>query len=408
VFKYVNQLGLASLLVVSLGLRLLWGLLQPTEIDTRLPDQHEYLSLARSLFNGNGLRFFDERFGQYVYAFRTPGYPLFLTACGANVHVVRIVQAMLDTGTVLAVYLLARQWLAAGPSLLAAGLIAFNPFLIYFSALILSETLFTALLTWGMLLLIGRRTFLWGGITLAASVSVRPAAFFLPLLIGFVTSCNQYKRITPNKGLAGSALFFLLTLAVLTPWAVRNRVVLGEWIWLTTNSGITRYDGFNPNATGASDQRFLQHQEMDNLRSMNELERDELLSRQASDWINKTWKTEPGRLITLTLTKIARTWSPVPLSAEFGSRKIYQFAAMIYSIPFDILIIVGLLWGKIPVRIKIFLIVPAVYFTLVHALSVGSLRYRIPVEPILALLAALAAEKFWSFRATRLACKPRI
>jgi hypothetical protein len=37
------------------------------------------------------------------------------------------------------------------------------------------------------------------------------------------------------------------------------------------------------------------------------------------------------------------------------------------------------------------LALPAVYFTLVHAVSVGSLRYRVPVEPQLAILAAAGA-----------------
>ena len=34
------------------------------------------------------------------------------------------------------------------------------------------------------------------------------------------------------------------------------------------------------------------------------------------------------------------------------------------------------------------MLVPAIYLTIVHALSVGSLRYRLPADPALALLAA--------------------
>jgi hypothetical protein len=39
---------------------------------------------------------------------------------------------------------------------------------------------------------------------------------------------------------------------------------------------------------------------------------------------------------------------------------------------------------------KVFLLIPAIYFTAVHMASVGSLRYRIPVEPPMAVIAALA------------------
>jgi hypothetical protein len=37
----------------------------------------------------------------------------------------------------------------------------------------------------------------------------------------------------------------------------------------------------------------------------------------------------------------------------------------------------------------VLLLIPAIYFTLVHAMSIGSLRYRVPVEPELAVLAAV-------------------
>jgi hypothetical protein len=39
----------------------------------------------------------------------------------------------------------------------------------------------------------------------------------------------------------------------------------------------------------------------------------------------------------------------------------------------------------------VFLLIPAIYFTAVHMLSVGSLRYRIPAEPPMAVIAASVA-----------------
>src|SRR5205085_1745925 len=113
------------------------------------------------------------------------GYPAFLAACAANVRMARAVQAILDVSTVLAIYLLGRRWMSHSPSLLAGLAVAFNPFLIYFSGLILSETLYTALLAWAMVLLIWRSNYLWGGVLLALSVLVRPAGVLLPVLLGF-------------------------------------------------------------------------------------------------------------------------------------------------------------------------------------------------------------------------------
>ena len=150
---------LNGLLLAALVIRIGWGLTQPTDPAAieKLPDQREYLQLADHLLDGTGLHFFDPRFNGEVYAYRTPGYPLFLAACGGSIRLARLAQAAIDTSTVLAIYLLARRWFPHGPSLMAAAIVAFNPFLIYFSGLVLSETLFTSLLAWGMLLLPRRR-----------------------------------------------------------------------------------------------------------------------------------------------------------------------------------------------------------------------------------------------------------
>ena len=186
---------LLFLLFVAFLLRLGWGFTRASDAAAieQLPDQREYLELSDNLLHGRGFHFYDPRFESDVFAYRTPGYPLFLAACGSSPRVARMAQAFIDTSTVLAVYLLSRRWLTAGQSLFAAMLVALNPFLIYFSGLILSETLFTAMLTWGMLLLAGtlqggkrglRPYRLPGGLLLALAILVRPSGIGLPILLG--------------------------------------------------------------------------------------------------------------------------------------------------------------------------------------------------------------------------------
>ena len=66
---------------------------------------------------------------------------------------------------------------AGKSSLVAAMFVAFNPFLVYFSALILTETLFTTMLAWGMLLITSARSIPWlaGGIILGIAQTVGAA-----------------------------------------------------------------------------------------------------------------------------------------------------------------------------------------------------------------------------------------
>jgi hypothetical protein len=323
------KVGLWVVLGVGGLLRLGWAVYQGSTIDPRLPDQQEYLDLARNVVGGQGLTFRDPRFGQDVVAFRMPGYPLFLAACGGNVLAARIVQALLDTATILAAWLLARRWCLNPPScpctpsspspctqgegrgegsspivpLLAAAFVALNPFLIYFSSLILSETLFVAMLAWGMVLLAYRRNFLWGGLVLAASVHIRPSAVALPVALGFCwmfvrraserADDAQRRRTAGLRVPLGSAML-LLVIAFLLPWAYRNHLRLGQWVWLTTGTGITLYDGFNPGARGHSDQSFLAKEEMRPLLRLSETQRDQALSGAAMDWIRSTLRQDPA------------------------------------------------------------------------------------------------------------------
>ncbi|HEY2589784.1 MAG TPA: hypothetical protein VGI81_28835 [Tepidisphaeraceae bacterium] len=397
------------LLALALALRIGWAVTRPVNdaaIDA-LPDQREYLSLAQNLLHGGGLQFIDPRFNEAVKAFRTPGYPMMVAACGASVRAVRIVQALLDVSTVLAIYLLARRLIGGRfAPLLAAGIVAVNPYLIYFTGLLLSETLFTAMLAWAMVLLvIGRggrgpwlATVLWlaGGLLLSLSVLVRHSAVALPVLLGllsvFLNTASEvsYKQLSLSaedsytKGvwrLPPGLTMVMLTLLSLLPWVVRNRVVLGHWIWLDTNSGFTLCDGYNPDATGASDQSFVHR--MPELQALDEVGRDEHLKQEAIDYA----RTHPERAVMLAGAKLARTWSPVPLSREYG-RPALRLLAMAYSVPFDALVLIGLLWGRLRRSAKVFLITPAIYFSIIHMLTVGSLRYRIPIEPPLAVVAA--------------------
>lgn len=393
----ISRFWLAFLLVAALALRLGWGFVLPAEEETLkgLPDQAGYLEMAQNLVRGQGLMWVDRRFDDQTYAVRMPLYPLLVAACGASVRALRVVQAFIDTSTVLAIYLLARRWLGARPSIFAAAIVAVDPFLIYFSGLVLTETLFTAMLSWSLALLVTRQSFLWGGLVLSMSVLLRPSALLLPVTAGIASAlANRPRPASTSRGwpLPVGTTMLLLALLAMLPWVIRNRTVLGRWIWTTTNGGFVAYDGFNDDATGGSDQSALSSLEWNSrLRRLSEVQRNDLLQEEAWQWIENTWRERPRRLFELTAAKIARTWSPVPLSAEFGSRRMYKAAAMVYTIPFALLIVVGLWKGIVPRAGKVFLVLPAVYITLVHAMSIGSLRYRVPVEPAMAVLASAGA-----------------
>jgi hypothetical protein len=119
---------------------------------------------------------------------------------------------------------------------------------------------------------------------------------------------------------------------------------------------------------------------------MTEVARSRYFAEIADDWI----KAHPLETIRLTGVKIARTWSPMPLSYEYGNSAFYKTIGLVWGIPFDLLVIVGLRRRILSAPTKRFLLLPAVYFTIAAGLSVGSLRYRVPAEGPMAILAASA------------------
>jgi hypothetical protein len=390
----IKSRALPALLLLALCLRLGWGLSRPTTdgaIDA-LPDQREYLSIAQNILGGHGVQFVDRRFAQTVYAYRMPGYPLLIALCGGSVRAVRALQALLDTSTVLAVFLLSRRLLDGTddkflPSISAAALVALNPFFIYFSALILSETLFIAMMTWGMLLLLGPVNderhgrldvgWLGGVLLLVLSIYARPSAIALPVILAAGALVLQKGHLA-----AGLAFVVALIVAALFPWAQRNARtdVLGQWIWTTTNGGITAYDGWNLHADGGSNQTFVR--QMPELAQMGEIERSRYLGGLARRFVVEN----PARAIELAAIKLGRIWSPIPLSDQFGSMS-YQAFALVYAIPFDLLLLAGLIKGRLRPTAKVFLLIPAIYLTVAHVASVGSLRYLLPAVGPMAVVA---------------------
>jgi 4-amino-4-deoxy-L-arabinose transferase-like glycosyltransferase len=165
------------------------------------------------------------------FSLRPPLYPAAIAGVYRclglqNVDAVRAFQAGISLLTVLLVYRLGIMAYSRQVALWAAGLCCFYPSLIGYTNLLLSETLFTFLLTaftWLVLEAIDRQGI---GLLVAAGVTMGLAALtrsiqlvFLPLLALYVFVC--WRTAWGRRFLAASTVTaaFVLTIA---PWAVRN------------------------------------------------------------------------------------------------------------------------------------------------------------------------------------------
>lgn len=325
-------------------------------------------------------------------AARMPLYPLYLAlwAWGgaAGVLAARLGQALFGALTAWLVYRWATESLSRRAGVIAGTLVAIDPFAVFFCNLLLNESLFTLIAValgvsvWRLVCAAPaapRRAALVGAVLLGpAAVLTRPEALgWLALLWLALLWWGRWNRASiAQVGLCAAAL-----IAALLPWAVRNRLVLGRTIWLSTNGGVTLYDGLGPQADGSSNQAFLRH--MPELAALSEVQRDEHLRRAAL----RSVLDNPAGALRLAAVKFLRTWNLIPnVAGHRGGASAWVSAAFMVMVLFCA--VLGVVRADLPPRLMSVWFLPVLYFTAVSCVFIGSVRYRVPLMPFLELAAA--------------------
>lgn len=386
------------LFLLAAGVRVAWVVVRhgPAPTGLTFPDEEAYWQSARSLAAGHGL---VDEFG--YRATYMPGYPVFLalwTTTAAPLQWARLVQAVLGGLAAPAVFFLTQSvvrrtksrgdevGLLAGA--LAAVAVAFDPFLVFFSGLLLTETLFTMLLVpaWWLVM---RRTFVDSrgaglesvlvGLLLLLCILLRPASVALVLVTPIAIVLFAKAR---GPAVRHALIIAIVVLAGLVPWGWRNQRVLGEWRWLTTRGGISLYDGLRPGASGASD---LAHtKSMPEVAGLNEIAWDAYFRQQARLAV----RDDPLRVVRLAGRKFLRTWSLTP-NVEAYQRGTLAWVSAIWMIAVLVSAAVG--WWRVrrSPGTWLLLLLPVGVFTSLHMVFVGSVRYRVPVMPMVYVLAGI-------------------
>ena len=387
----------ALVFLVALLVRAGWGVYRLARCDDpaalEFPDEAQYWQMAASLRAGDGLQ---DELG--FRATRMPLYPAMLSLFAGTVHGVVAAKCFLWVlGSVLAVCSAAMAVALAGSRAgwIAGFLVAFDPFLVFFSSLLLTETVFLPIIVvlwWAARPLLmsvpgGGGAFRWVGVGLLAALAVYVRESSLGLagaLVGFILVCRRFNR----RSLAGAMLVAAMVVLALAPWALRNRRVTGHWCWLTYRGGISLYDGVGPQADGSSNLREIK--QMPAVRGLGEAEWNHYFMRESLRAI----RGDPGRVLRLAGRKLARMWNPVPNVDTYQSR-LARFVSAAWTLPLFALAVAGVASllntrGRDGLRLVAFLLLPALYLSALHSLFVGSVRYRLGAVPFLEILAAVA------------------
>lgn len=210
----------AAITLLAFAVRLAWVKFGSWESG----DSQWYISAARNI----ALNHFFSADGSRPTAFRPPLYSALIASLwfgeSPPVFLALLLQAVMGALTVALVYLIARRRFGRTVAVLAGVGMALAPMTGRFTAVVLTETLFTFLLTLGIFFW-ARKQYAWTGIAFGLAaltrVTLLPFLVLLPLLT-LMGSWRSYRR--------GYLMIAVISFAVASIWIVRNAVVFHRFI----------------------------------------------------------------------------------------------------------------------------------------------------------------------------------
>lgn len=383
---FVVALLLRGLFVASLGAKL------------RFPDAGAYDTIAMNLLDGKGYTQGE------VLARRPPGYPTFLAGIyalfGHNYPAVRIVQAILSALMVIFIYLTGRSVFNETVGKLGAVIAVFYPFFIFYSGMLLSDILFTftlvlfSLLAFKLIENNSLKSQVGVGLILGVTTLIRPTICLFPIFMFVWLWMIREKK---KEAIWNWLLICIIFIITLSPWMIRNYLVLNAFVPFTTQGGEHLWVSNHPaaNGTGVYPEETAQRRII-MARIPSEVERDRYFRQEAIKFI----VNDPGHYFKLIFMKFIRFWNPFPQTSLRD--QVVSFFSYGLLLP---VFIIGLILSLKNNRAW-FLYLLILYFTMFHTLlSYGSTRFRFPIEPYIILFAAVGIDYLWKKRYQGLSTK---
>jgi 4-amino-4-deoxy-L-arabinose transferase-like glycosyltransferase len=374
-------------------------------------DAFFYGLVANSLANGDGFAFVPgEPTAQWP-----PLFPLVLSflfgVTGSHEQLTgELFNAVLGTLTVPLLYALIRRVFGRREALVGAAVLAVLPGQILWTDVLLAETLYTFLLVGFFLLLATLPPRLWSAVVLGAGIGLLTLTRGEGVVLVAVVLAAWWPAL-PRRALLAPAAVVLATLAlVVAPWTIRNAIVMDAFIPLSTNSSTTLWSGHNPRATGG--QSYAGQDLIGRRSSENpEVEEARNLRREAFEFMLANPRREL-ELIPLKLLNLNRgdSWALEwvnasetdrrPIGTEIGTpiRVVADFTyyGLLAATLVSILLFWRELWRRPVARGALVMFAGALF--LFGFVYYGNYRYRVPLEPLMILVAAPLLVRAWDLR----------
>ena len=385
--------------------------------------------IARSLATGHG---YSDPFEGHTgpTAWTPPLYPLLLAAVFklfgvytlASAWVILAINSIFSAATAPAVYQIARRAFARNPDAIKIALWSGWLWALYPAAMqyavkwVWDMSLTACLFAWIIVLALKLRDnpaatklwllfgTLWGLIALSNSSLLA----FLPFCALWIIWPTHHKGRghseqseesqylpssgappAPTRAIRNLLLAALCTLAIVSPWILRNYTALHAFVPLRSNFGAELYESAQLENEGYPTMATLPHSEaspdFQRYKRLGEL----AYSREQGDRARLIIHHHPGLFASHILKRVYFFWASVPHPTEHGSKGVAAETAREFSFAF--LSLAGLLGLALALRNRIpaawlFFWAFAIYPVLYYAVTVQA-RFRHPLEPLICVLA---------------------
>ena len=349
----------------------------------KFEDTEIYLRIGNELFN-KGL------ISSHVHM---PGYPVWmylLNYLTQNQIGYLIGDIIISSITIYIIYQLAQVIFKDELiSKISAFIFSIYPFSIFYSISGLSETLYVFLIL-SSLLLFYKNFFFFGSVIIILSIYVKGMSDYIAPILILIFSFFIYKNSLKTT-FKYILLYFFIYCLILSPWWIHNWNKYNDFVRTDLAYGYHIYSGNNimNESGGGIGGVDVDHSKIFESNQNDFVKSDKIFKQEAYKYILE----DPVRFLKQSIKKFYRFWSFYPYTKEY---KGFMYS-IISFISFGFVFLLSIFFLLQNFRNYFYKITPLltllVAITSIYTLTIVSLRYRYPIEPILIIFASFTLKK---------------
>jgi 4-amino-4-deoxy-L-arabinose transferase-like glycosyltransferase len=325
--------------------------------------------------------------GPKFYAWRSPGFPLFLAFIykifGHSFLSAKIGLAILSSITTIILFFLEKILIDEKAGIWASLIYSIYPPSIFWTGYLAPETISAFLLLLSIFLILKGELenkkivyFILGGLSLGYLYITRPTFLALAPFLLIILLLKHKRKILPH----------LITMSIFMSifplfWGIRNFKILNHFVFTSTEGGIVFFIANNEYSLN-NPSGFYHAENIEEFKGLSEVEIDKLLYKKTFEFIKKN----PELYVKLVFDRFLRFWRFYPHSISGPGtpyKKLHQVVSFLWETPIILLGFSGIFVSLKEYKKWILIYSVIFIYTGISILIRTTIRYRFPIMGLL-------------------------